>query len=71
MKKVHLTINVPEGKFEKLLEILKMNFGDVTIDESEGFDVPEWHQEIVIERIKNSEEKDFFPLDDLDNKISL
>lgn len=71
MKQVHVTINVPDSKFDKLMEFLSKNFGNITVNEIEDFDVPEWHKEIVLKRIKNAKDEDFFPLDDLDNKIKL
>lgn len=71
MKKVHLTINVPDSKFDKLMDFLSKNFGDITVNQTEDFDVPEWHKEIVLKRIKNAKDEDFFSLDELDNKIKL
>lgn len=71
MKQVNITIQVPDNKFDKLMEFLSKNFGKITVNESEGLDVPEWHKEIVLKRIKNAKNKDFFPLDDLDSKINL
>lgn len=69
MKQVHLTINVPDQKFDKLIEFRSQNFGPVKVNESEDFNVPDWHQEIVLKRIKNAKEEDFFPLEDLDSNI--
>ncbi len=71
MKQVHLTINVPDSKFDKLMEFLSNNFGNITVNQTEDFDVPEWHKEIVLKRIETAKEEDFFPLDDLDNRIKL
>jgi len=71
MKQVNITINVPDSKFDKLMEFLSKNFGNITVNQAEDFDVPEWHKEIVLKRIKNAKDEDFFPLDDLDNKIKL
>lgn len=69
MKQVNITINVPDNKFDELMEFLSKNFGNITINQTEDFDVPEWHKEIVLKRIKNSKDEDFFSLDDLDDKI--
>lgn len=71
MKQVNITINVPDSKFDKLMEFLSKNFGSITVNQTEDFDVPEWHKEIVLKRMKNTKKEDFFPLDDLDNKIML
>lgn len=35
----------------------------------EDIEAPDWHEKIVLKRIKLSKKKDFFPLDDLDSKI--
>lgn len=69
MKQVNITINVPDNKFDKLMEFLSQNFGNISINQTEIFDIPEWHKEIVLKRIKNSKDEDFFPLDDLDDII--
>lgn len=71
MKQVNITIQVPDSKFDKLMEFLSKNFGNVTVNESEDIHVPEWQKEIVLKRIKNAKNEDFFPLSDLDNKINL
>lgn len=71
MKQVHLTINVSDGKFNKLMEFLKKNFGDASIDQADDIDVPKWHKDIVIKRISTSNKEDFFPLKDLDKKVSV
>jgi hypothetical protein len=71
MKQVNITINVSDSKFDKLMEFLSKNFGNITVNQTEDFVVPEWHKEIVLQRIKNGKDENFFPLDDLDNKIKL
>lgn len=35
------------------------------------FIIPEWHKELVRERIKNSNPADYLPLEDLDKEIKL
>ncbi|RYM34903.1 hypothetical protein ERX46_05875 [Brumimicrobium glaciale] len=68
MKEVILKI--PENKFDFFMELVKQ-LGIKTADQDEEFETPEWHKELVLERMKNAKEKDFFPLEDLDNKIKL
>lgn len=60
MKQVNLTINVSDNKFNQLIEFLSKNFGAVSIDDA-NFEVPEWHKEIVRERIKTAKKEDFIP----------
>jgi len=69
MKQVHVTINVPDNKFDKLMEFLSKNFGNITVNQTEDFDVPEWHKEIVLKRIKNAKEEDFIPWEEARKKL--
>lgn len=69
MKQVYLTINISDSKLNLLLDFLYKNFGDVSVTNIADFEVPEWQKEIVLNRMKNAKPEDFFPLDDLDNKI--
>lgn len=71
MKQVHVTINVPDSKFDKLMEFLSDNFGDVTVNQSADFDVPEWQKEIVRERLKNAKDEDFKDWDEMKRKFDL
>lgn len=61
MKQVHLTINVSDSKINQLIDLLSKNFGAVTVTEAEDFVVPEWHKEIVRERIQNTKQEDYVP----------
>lgn len=62
MKQVHLTINVSDNKVNQLIELLSKNFGTVKVTEVEDdIVVPEWHKEIVRERIKNAKPEDYIP----------
>lgn len=61
MKRVHLTINVSDSKYQQLVEYLTKHFGKVTVTEEEDIIVPEWHKEIVRERIKNAKPEDYIP----------
>lgn len=69
MKQVNITINVPDSKFEKLMDFLNENFDAISVDQVEDIDVPEWQKEIVLKRMKNATEEDFFPLEDMDDKL--
>ncbi len=71
MKQVNITINVPDSKFEKLMDFLTENFDAISVDQVEDIDVPEWQKEIVLKRMKNATEEDFFPLEDMDDKLKL
>jgi hypothetical protein len=71
MKQVNLTINVSDSKFNQLIDFLSKNFGTVNVTYAADFEVPEWHKEIVLERMKNAKAEDFFSIDELDNKIKL
>ncbi len=71
MKQVNLTINVSDSKFDQLIDFLSKNFGTVNQTNAADFEVPEWHQEIVLERMKNTKPEDYFSLDELDSKIKL
>lgn len=71
MKQVNITINVPDSKFKKLMDFLNENFDAISVDQVEDSDVPEWQKEIVLNRMKNTTEEDFFPLEDMDDKLKL
>ena len=40
-------------------------------EDSDGFEVPEWHKEIVRGRISSTVKKDYISFDDLDGLMSL
>lgn len=56
MKRV--IVNVPDEKFDDFLKIIE-SLGLSIVEED--FEIPEWHKEIVRERIKNTKEEDFIP----------
>lgn len=58
MKKVHLTINVSDSKFDQLLEFLRSNFGNVEVADTE---ILEWQKEEVLHRIHNTAKEDYIP----------
>lgn len=63
-----ITLRIPEKKFNFFMELVNQLGLEVTND---NLEIPEWHKEIVLDRIKNAKDEDFFSLDDLDNKIKL
>ena len=47
-------------------------FTNIELETSDNdFVIPEWQKEVVLERIKNAKEEDFFSIDELDKKINL
>lgn len=72
-----LQIEIRSKKLSFIMEFLKnISFiKKVKVIEStesqQDVDVPDWHKEIVQKRIKESKPDDFFPFEDLDNKIKL
>lgn len=71
MKQVNITINVTDNKFDMLVAFLTKHFGEVTVNEAEDIEVPEWQKKIVFDRIKKAKEDDFYPLSELDDRIKL
>ena len=53
-----IIVNVPDQKFDEFLKLMTDN-GYKT--QEEDFDIPEWHKEIVRERIRTTREEDFIP----------
>lgn len=72
---MRITLDVPQNQVEALLDFLK-NLKGVTIQSQENeSDVPDWHKEIVNERLENYKSNpddliDFDKaMDDLDKKL--
>lgn len=42
----------------------------VTSKNDDSFDIPEWHKEVVRERIKNSNLQDYISLEELDSIVT-
>lgn len=59
MKEV--TLKIPENKFDFFMELVKQ-LGIKTADQDEEFEIPKWQKELVLERMKNTKQEDFFPL---------
>ncbi|PWH81250.1 hypothetical protein [Brumimicrobium oceani] len=63
-----ITLKIPEDKFDFFMEV----FNQLGLETSDkDFEIPEWQKEVVLDRIKNAKEEDFFSIDDLDKKINL
>lgn len=63
-----ITLKIPEDKFDFFMEIFNQLGLEVSDDD---FVIPEWQKEVVLERIKNAKEEDFFSIDELNKKIKL
>ena len=63
-----ITLKIPEDKYDFFMEVFNQLGLEVSDDD---FVIPEWQKEVVLERIKNAKEEDFFSIDDLDKKINL
>ena len=65
-----ITLNIEESKAPFLLELLN-SLDYVTIDGDENFEVPEWHKEIVLERIRTAKPEDYISWDEAKKKLKL
>ena len=65
-----VTLDIEESKAPFLLELLN-SLDYVTIDGNENFEVPEWHKEIVMNRIKTSKPEDYIPWDEAKKNLKL
>jgi len=64
----NITITVPDEKYEEYLARIKgLDMPDAAVNED--FEVPEWQQKIVLERVKNAKEEDFISLEDLQKEL--
>ena len=71
MKRINLTINVSDNKFDQLVEFLSTHFGAEITETTSETEVPYWHQEIILNRLEETRPDDYFPFEDLDEKIKL
>ncbi|HTF04890.1 MAG TPA: hypothetical protein VK826_12775 [Bacteroidia bacterium] len=53
-----IIVNVSDEKFDDFMKIIESQGLNIV---EEDFEIPEWHKEIVRERIKNTKEEDFIP----------
>lgn len=65
-----VTLNIDDSKAAFLLELLG-SLGYVTIDTDEQMEVPEWHKEVVRQRIKDAKPEDYITWDEMKKKIKL
>ncbi len=65
-----VTLNIDDSKAAFLLELLG-SLDYVTIDTDEQMEVPEWHKEIVRQRIKDAKPEDYITWDEMKKKIKL
>lgn len=67
-----IVLSVPDNKFNFFMELVQ-NFKFVkiekTIENSNEFEVPEWHKEIIRERIKSSKPEDMLSWEDVEKKL--
>lgn len=70
MKQVHLTLNIPEEKYDDFIHYLSQNF-DVLHSITLGDEIPEWHKEIVRKRKSNTKKDDFITIEELTSRIRL
>lgn len=63
-----IVVNVPDEKLTEFNQAMNtMGFQS----KEEDFVVPEWHKEIVRERIKNTKEEDYIPWEEVKKKLDI
>ncbi len=64
-KQMQLTLNIKENKVEAFINFIK-TLDYVSIQEDEVLDIPQWQQDIVLDRMKSGEsnlpEEEFYKL---------
>ena len=71
---MQLTLNIKENKVEAFINLIK-TLDYVSIQEDEVLEIPQWQQDIVLNRMKNGEtnipEEEFYKLIErkLDEKV--
>ena len=66
MKKI--VVNVPEHNLDAFLQLMASNEFKVV---EEDFIVPEWHKEIVRERIRNNKDSDYIPWEQVKKNLGI
>ncbi len=64
-----VTLNIEDSKAAFLMELLR-SLDYVTID-SENQEVPEWHKQIVLDRIKSSKPEDYVPWNEAKKNLKM
>ena len=61
-----VVINVPDEKLAEFNQVMQqMGFQP----QEENFTVPEWHKDIVRERIRTAKEEDYIPWEEVKRKL--
>lgn len=60
-----IIIKVPDSKFEFVMELIKnLGIKFSLKKEDKEFEVPQWQQDLVKQRIKTAKPQDYIPLED-------
>ena len=63
-----LTVTIPDDFYETFISFFK-HVPDVSINENIENEVPQWQQEMVLERIKNAKPEDYISWDDFEKEM--
>ncbi|PBJ12725.1 hypothetical protein [Flavobacterium sp. ACN6] len=63
-----LTVTIPDDFYETFISFFK-HVPDVSINENIENEVPQWQQEMVLERIKNAKPEDYICWDDFEKEM--
>lgn len=68
-----LTLNIPDKNSEKALSLIEYlkSLDFITIEQEEDIAVPEWHKEIVRERLKNPDSDQLLDWDKVKDSFTL
>ena len=58
-----LTVTIPDSFYDSFVDFFK-HIPNVSIEENEIEEVPEWQQKMVLDRIKNSKPEDYIDVDE-------
>lgn len=58
-----LTVTIPDSFYDSFVDFFK-HIPNVSIEENEIEEVPEWQQKMVLDRIKNSQPEDYIDADE-------
>mgnify|MGYP001610655449 FL=1 len=63
-----IIVNVPDQKLDDFMKLMDSNgYNSVP----EDFEIPEWHKEIVRERIKNNRDSDYIPWEQVKKNLGI
>ena len=63
-----LTVTIPDNFYESFLLLFKDN-PEVSIEEKTVSEVPQWQQDIVLERMKNAKPEDYLDWEDVKKEL--